>query len=113
MAAVASVASPHPEKPALISHPSVTNERSATALAELKALCEKNQIYWPASEIEGYPAEGHNDDDSLLYASYTSSPCATHLTHHLDGFSLHARTTLRLLTSSTAPQQSGVDKQPS
>ncbi len=69
MAAVASVAPADPEKPAPVSHPSLTNDRSATAFAELKALCEKNKLYWPASEIEGYPAEGHNDDDNLLYAS--------------------------------------------
>ncbi|MCJ1460942.1 hypothetical protein MMC28_011324 [Mycoblastus sanguinarius] len=54
------------EKPALISRPSVANKNQAKAFAELKALCEKNKVYWPASEIEGYPAEGHNDDNNLL-----------------------------------------------
>lgn len=66
MAVEASASPAGPEKPALVSRPSVANEHQAKAFAELKALCEKNKIYWPASEIEGYPAEGHNDDNNLL-----------------------------------------------
>lgn len=60
-----------PEKPTLISRPCVANEDHAKALAELKTLCEKNKLYWPASEIEGYPAEGSNDDSILLYVVRT------------------------------------------
>lgn len=67
MAAEASASPADPGKPALVSRPSVANEHKAKAFAELKGLCEKNQLYWPASEIEGHPAEGYNDDDNLLY----------------------------------------------
>ena len=70
MAVEASVTS-GPEKPTLVSRPSVINEQQAKALAELKVLCEKDKVYWPASEIEGHPAEGHNDDRNLLYVHYT------------------------------------------
>lgn len=67
MAAKVSASPAGPEKPALVSRPSVANEHQAKAFAELKALCAKNQLLWPASEIERYPAEGHNDDNNLLY----------------------------------------------
>ncbi|KAF6235477.1 hypothetical protein HO173_006160 [Letharia columbiana] len=66
MAAESSANPADSEKPALVSQPSVANEHQAKAFAELKALCENNKLYWPASEIEGYPAEGHNDDKDLL-----------------------------------------------
>lgn len=73
MAAEALVSPAGPEKPALVSRPSFANEHQAKAFAELKALCEKNKLLWPASEIEGYPAEGHNDDNNLLYVVETST----------------------------------------
>lgn len=73
MAAEFSASPADSEKPALISQPSVANEHQAKAFAELKALCETNKLYWPASEIEGYPAEGHNDDKDLLYVVQTST----------------------------------------
>lgn len=110
MAAGASASAAGPKKPALISRPSIANEHQAKAFAELKALCEKNKLYWPASEIEGYSAEGHNDDNNLLYVV---DSCPRHLTYHTDGFSLHDRTILRLLTSNIAPPQPGVEKWPS
>ena len=64
-----------PEKSTSASGPSVANEQQAKALAELKALCEKDKLYWPASEIEGHPAEGHNDDNNLLYVVSYFDPC--------------------------------------
>ena len=109
MAVEASASPAGPEKPALVSRPSVANEHQAKAFAELKALCEKNKIYWPASEIEGYPAEGHNDDNNLLYVV---DSCPRHLTYHKDDFSLHAPTILRLPTSNIAPRQPGAEKSP-
>ena len=113
MVAEASASPAGPEKPSLVSRPSVANERQAKALAELKALCEDNKLYWPASEIDGYPAEGHNDDSNLLYVSQTSTRVQGTLTYDPDGFSLHDPTILRLLTSNTAPQQPGAGKLPS
>ena len=65
MAAGTSASPADPEEPALASQ---TSDHRITAFAELKDLCEKNQLYWPASEIEGYSAKGHNDEDSLRYA---------------------------------------------
>lgn len=44
------------------------SEVQAKAFEDLKALCEKNQLYWPVSELEGHPAYGANDDIDLLYA---------------------------------------------
>ena len=46
----------------------VTNlsDSQSRAFAELKALCEKNKLYWPVSELEGQPAEGANNDIDLL-----------------------------------------------
>ena len=73
MATEVSASSRNLEEPLSASQHSDINEHQAKAFAELKSLCEKNQIYWPASEIEGYPAEGHNDNDSLLYAVHVSS----------------------------------------
>ena len=67
MTAEASASPADAVKPALVSRPSVTNEHNVKAFAELKALCEKNKLYWPASEIEGHSAEGYNDDNNLLY----------------------------------------------
>ena len=66
MANEAAAKSTNSQKPILVSQTSDINDYRATALAELKSLCEKNQLYWPASDIEGYPAEGHNHDDTLL-----------------------------------------------
>jgi hypothetical protein len=40
----------------------------AKAFEELKALCERNKLYWPVSKLEGKPAEGANGDIDLLYA---------------------------------------------
>ncbi len=40
----------------------------AKAFEELKALCERNKLYWPVSKLEGKPAEGANGDTDLLYA---------------------------------------------
>lgn len=70
MAVEASPSPAGPEKPT-----SVAYEQQAKALAELKALCEKDKLYWPASEIEGHPVEGRNDDDTLLYAVSNFNPC--------------------------------------
>ncbi len=109
-------ASPNPagsEKPTSVSGSSAANEQQAKALAELKALCEKDKLYWPASEIEGHPAEGHNDDNNLMYVVSKSSLCPWHLTCHTDGFLSHARMIPRLHTNSTAPQQPGAGKSPS
>ncbi len=53
----------HEASPAL---PSVGPEHQANALAELKALCEKNNLYWPASKLEDHPAHGSNNDVDLL-----------------------------------------------
>ena len=109
-------ASPNPagvEKPTSVSGPSVANEQQAKALAELKALCEKDKLYWPASEIEGHPAEGHNDDNNLLYVVSNFHLCPRNLTCPVDGFLSHARMIPRLHTSSTAPQQLGAGKSPS
>ena len=92
------------------SRPSTVDEHQAKAFAELKALCEKNKLYWPASEIEGYSAEGHNDDKNLLYVV---DSCSRHVTYHTDAFSLHDRTIPRPLTSNIAPQQPGAEKWPS
>ncbi len=46
----------------------VTNlsESQSKAFLELKALCEKNKLYWPVSDLEGQPAEGANNDIDLL-----------------------------------------------
>jgi len=46
--------------------PSTGPEHEAKALAELKALCEKNNVYWPMSKLEDHPAHGSNDDIDLL-----------------------------------------------
>ena len=67
MATEASASPANREKPVLLSRPSVASEHQAKAFAELKALCEKDKLYWPASEIEGYPTQGHNEDSNLLY----------------------------------------------
>lgn len=45
---------------------SALNESQTKAFAELKALCEKNKLYWPTSELEGDPAHGRNNDVDLL-----------------------------------------------
>ncbi|CAF9913891.1 MAG: hypothetical protein ALECFALPRED_009131 [Alectoria fallacina] len=66
MATEASASPANREKPVLLSRPSVASEHQAKAFAELKALCEKDKLYWPASEIEGYPTQGHNEDSNLL-----------------------------------------------
>ena len=68
MATEVSASSRNSEEPVSASQHSDANDHQAKALAELKSMCERNQLYWPASEIEGYPAEGHNDNDTLLYA---------------------------------------------
>ncbi|KAK4690915.1 hypothetical protein P7C71_g5978, partial [Lecanoromycetidae sp. Uapishka_2] len=45
---------------------SALSEPQAKAFAELKALCEKNKLYWPASDLENHPAHGSNSDVDLL-----------------------------------------------
>lgn len=67
MAAETSASPAAPEKPGLVSRPSVVNGQQSKAFEELKALCEENKLYWPVSEMEGYSDEGHNDDHNLLY----------------------------------------------
>ena len=82
MAVEASPNPADPEKSTSVSGPSVANEQQAhqaQALAELKALCEKDKLYWPASEIEGHPVEGHNDDNNLLYAVPNFNRCPRYL----------------------------------
>lgn len=113
MAVEASPSPSGPEKPTLVSGPLVTNEHQAMAFAKLKALCEKDKLYWPASEIEGYPAEGRNDDNDLLYIVLNFDSCPRHLTYHTDGFLLHAHTIHRPHTNSIAPQQPGAGESPS
>ena len=113
MAIEASQSPAGPEKSTSVSGPSVANEQQAKALAELKALCEKDKLYWPASEIEGHPAEGHNDDNNLLYVVLNFNLCPRHFTYGIDDFLSHAHMIHKLHTSSTAPQQPGAGKSPS
>jgi len=51
----------------MVSQPSFADDHHAQALAELKGLCEKNEVYWPASELEVHPAKGYNDDINSMY----------------------------------------------
>jgi len=44
-------------------------EPQAKAFAELKSLCKRNNVYWPASELEAHPAHGSNNNVDLLYIS--------------------------------------------
>ncbi len=55
----------------MVSQPSFADDHHAQALAELKGLCEKNEVYWPASELEVHPAKGHNDDINSMYDLYS------------------------------------------
>lgn len=56
-----------PEPPS--ASPSALTQPQVKAFAELKALCGKNDVYWPASELEDHPAHGSNADNDLLYNS--------------------------------------------
>ena len=66
MAADAAAGQAGSDKPAAKTRPSIATDPRAAAFAELKALCDKHKIYWPASELEGHPVEGYNDSNSLM-----------------------------------------------
>ena len=57
------------KEPIVASQVSVASDEQTSGLADLKLLCEKDKLYWPASDLEGHPAEGHNDDNDLLYVT--------------------------------------------
>lgn len=46
--------------------PSAQPENKAKALAQLKVLCETNNLYWPVSQLENHPAHGSNNEIDLL-----------------------------------------------
>ena len=67
------MATPYETPPSSLSLPDLApvavknlSKTQANALEELKALCEKNKLYWPVSELEGQPAHGANNDIDLL-----------------------------------------------
>ena len=45
---------------------STLSESQAKAFVELKELCSKNNLYWPASELEHHDPCGYNNDTDLL-----------------------------------------------
>lgn len=56
-----------PETP--LASPITLTQPQVKAFAELKALCGRNDVYWPASELEDNRPHESNDDNGLLYTS--------------------------------------------
>ena len=57
----------------MISSSTFANEEQNEAFLKLKSLCEKDNLYWPASELEGHPNNETNDDITLMYATRHST----------------------------------------